>query len=120
MPTGSKPTCQRRFRWQKGDRIRITKNGFTEEGHHRLSNGSLHTVKGFTGDGDIKLTDGRIVPQDYAHLTHGYATTSMTSQGQTVDRVFIAEIAESFPAASRGTVLCFNLARRIAGDCFHR
>ena len=32
---------------------------------------------------------------------HGYAATSHASQGRTVDRVFIGQASESFPASSR-------------------
>src|SRR5262249_2945658 len=32
----------------RGDRLRITQNGFTADGKHRLNNGALFTVKGFT------------------------------------------------------------------------
>ncbi len=36
-----------------GDRVRITANGKTADGWHRLNNGALFTVKGFTSGGDI-------------------------------------------------------------------
>ena len=39
-----------------GDRIRITAGGKTKDGKHRLSNGSLMTVQGFTKRGDISNT----------------------------------------------------------------
>ena len=37
-----------------GDRLRITANGKTADGRHRLNNGALFTVKGFTSGGDIR------------------------------------------------------------------
>jgi conjugative relaxase-like TrwC/TraI family protein len=84
-----------------GEQIRITKNGRAADGRYRLHNGSFQTVVGFTGDGDMQLANGRVVPRNFAHLDYGYATTSHAAQGKTVDRVFIAESSESFVAASK-------------------
>ncbi len=42
-------------------------------------------MEGFTRAGDIKLTNGFVVPKDYGGLTHGYVVTSHASQGKTVD-----------------------------------
>jgi hypothetical protein len=83
-----------------GDRIRITKNGFTTDKKHRLENGFIYEVAGFTRDGDLRLANGWVVSQDYGNLAHGYCVTSHAAQGNTVDRVFIAQGAESFPASS--------------------
>ena len=85
----------------RGDRLRITQNGTTADGHGRLLNGSLHTVASFNRRGDIVLDNGQIVPRDFGHLAHGYCTTSHASQGKTVDRVLVAVGPESFAAASR-------------------
>src|SRR6202041_884080 len=44
------------------------------------------------GEMKIKLDDGKrrtLDPAKYAHLDHGYAVTSHSSQGQTADRVLI-------------------------------
>jgi ATP-dependent exoDNAse (exonuclease V) alpha subunit len=83
-----------------GDWIRITQNGFTQE-KHRLNNGDLKQVKGFTKEGDIKLANGWVLPKDYGNLTHGYCITSHSSQSKGVDCVFVAESSESFRAADR-------------------
>jgi ATP-dependent exoDNAse (exonuclease V) alpha subunit len=83
-----------------GDWIRITQNGFTKD-KHRLNNGELKQVKGFTTDGNIKLTNGWVVPKDYGNLTYGYCLTSYSSQSKGVDYVFVAESSESFRAADR-------------------
>jgi len=83
-----------------GDMIRITQNGFTKD-KRRLNNGDLKQVSGFTKDGDIKLTNGWVVPKDYGNLTHGYCVTSYGSQSKGVDCVFVAESSESFRAADR-------------------
>ena len=83
-----------------GDWIRITQNGFTKD-EHRLNNGDLKQVKGFTTDGDIKLVNGWVMSKDYGNLTHGYCLTSYSSQSKGVDCVFVAESSESFRAAGR-------------------
>ncbi len=83
-----------------GDVVRITQNGFTKE-RHRLNNGDLRQIKGFTPNGDIKLANGWVISKDYGNLTHGYCVTSYSSQSKSVDCVFIAESSESFRAADR-------------------
>ena len=83
-----------------GDMIRITQNGFTKD-KRRLNNGDLKQAKGFTKDGDIKLTNGWVVSKDYGNLAHGYCLTSYSSQSKGVDCVFVAESSESFRAADR-------------------
>lgn len=84
-----------------GDRIRITRNGFTNLGRHRLNNGELFTVKGFAENGDLLLGNGWQLQQDYGHIASGFVTTSYGSQSKTVDRVFIAQSKLSIPASSR-------------------
>jgi ATP-dependent exoDNAse (exonuclease V) alpha subunit len=90
----------RRIAVAAGDWIRITQNGFTKE-KHRLNNGDLKQVKGFTKNGDIRLANGWAVSKDYGNLTHGYCLTSYSSQSKGVDCVFVAESSESFRAADR-------------------
>lgn len=85
----------------EGDRIRITHNGVTPEGGHRISTGDLFTVKGFTRTGDIVLDNGSELPGDYGHLSYGQVVTSHASQGRTVDRVFIGQSSMSSAASSR-------------------
>ena len=84
-----------------GDVIRITHNGKTVDGIHRLNNGAIYQVKGFTKDGDIQLSNGWAISKDFGHISHGYCVTSHASQGKTVDRVFIGQSSDSFPASSR-------------------
>lgn len=89
-----------------GDRLRITQNGFTisektRAKGHRLNNGAVYEVAGFTKSGDIKLTNGWAIAKDYGHLAHGYVSTSHGAQGMTVDRVLIAQGSASLPAASK-------------------
>ncbi len=84
-----------------GDVLRITRNGMTADNQHRLNNGALYTVAGFTQSGDVRLTNGWTISRDYGHVAHGYVVTSHASQGKTVDRVFIGQSSDSFPASSR-------------------
>ena len=81
-----------------GDAIRVTANGKTLGGRHRLNNGSLYQVKGFDRKGNIILANDWVVAKDFGHLTHGYVTTSHAAQGKTVERVLIAMGRESAPA----------------------
>lgn len=81
-----------------GDLIRITANGKTKDGKHKLNNGATYPVEGFTKNDDIVLENGWVVDKDFGHLAHGYVTTSHASQGKTVDRVLIAMGHESRPA----------------------
>jgi conjugative relaxase-like TrwC/TraI family protein len=86
--------AQREF--AKGDRIQF-RSPFTEK---RVANGELGTIAKI-GDEDItvRLDGGREVsfePEKFRHLDHGYAVTSHSSQGTTVDRVLInADTQES-------------------------
>jgi hypothetical protein len=83
-----------------GDKIRITQNGFTTDGKHRLNNGAVYQVKGFTKTGDLKLMNGWVIGKDYGNLAHGYCQTSHVAQSKTVDRVFVAQSAASLGASS--------------------
>ena len=55
-----------------GDRIRLTAGGKTKDGEHRLSNGSMFTIQGFTKRGDIdrrsRLGDRQGVRAPHARL----------------------------------------------------
>jgi conjugative relaxase-like TrwC/TraI family protein len=89
-----------------GDRVRITKNRSPRRdghgpGNKRLNNGDIFTVEGFTKDGDLRLSNGATVSRDYGHLDYGYVVTSHASQGKSVERVLIAQSAESLRASSR-------------------
>lgn len=84
-----------------GDVLRITRNGTTADGRHRLNNGALHAVRGFDAGGNIVLANGWTVSKDYGHVAHGYVVTSHASQGKTVDRVFVGQSSDSLPASSR-------------------
>ncbi|HET6841374.1 MAG TPA: MobF family relaxase [Candidatus Angelobacter sp.] len=87
-----------------GDRVRITKNGYAkaENGKPiRLNNGETFTVEGFNDKGDIRLSDGKVLPKGYSHWELGHVSTSHSAQGQTLDRVFIAAGHESLGAVGQ-------------------
>ena len=86
-----------------GERIRLTAGGKTKNGDHRLNNGSMFTIEGFTKGGDIIVDHGWVIDRDFGHLTHGYVVTSHASQGVTVDKVFIGLSSDSFPATNERT-----------------
>jgi hypothetical protein len=84
-----------------GERLRITRNGFTKDKKHRLNNGALYRLKKLNKEGDLVLDNGWVVAKDYGFLNQGYVATSYASQGKDVDRIIVAESSKSFRAASR-------------------
>jgi hypothetical protein len=83
-----------------GEAIRLTQNGWTADHAHRLNNGSVYTVREVTPSGDLRLDNGWVIGGGEAGLAYGYVTTSHSSQGRTVDRVFIAQDSLSGRASS--------------------
>ena len=73
----------------------------------KINNGTVYRVKGFakkTGNPILEPIKGRgkafEVDRNSGCFTHGYTTTSYSSQGRTVDEVFIAQASGSGKAAS--------------------
>ncbi len=86
----------------KGDMIRVSRNG-EDVTRKRLNNGQLLKVTGFNKKGQI-ITSSlagkaqyRLDPQ-FGYLAYAHCITSHASQGQTVDEVFVAQPASTFPA----------------------
>src|SRR5207244_6960314 len=52
-------------------------------------------------NGRIALADGRVLPGTFNTFTHGYAVTSHSSQGKTVDTVLLVASSRSFAAVNR-------------------
>ncbi|MBS0264479.1 MAG: relaxase domain-containing protein [Planctomycetes bacterium] len=90
--------AQSEIQLASGDAIRITAGGKTKDGKHKLDNGAMYTVQGFTAAGDIRLNNGWVLDKSFGHIAHGYTMTSFAAQGRTVDRVLIAMGRESLPA----------------------
>ena len=94
------------------DRIRITANGKTKDGKHRIDNGDLFTVKSFTKLGDPVVDNGWVISKDFGHLAYGYAVTSHASEGRTVDHVIVAQSGQSFGATNqRSTYVPYTRGR---------
>ena len=75
-----------------------TANGVSADGR-RLNNGTVYRVAGFTRAGDMKLETGAVLARDFGHVDYGYASTSHSAQGKTVDEVIIAMGRASTPAS---------------------
>lgn len=83
-----------------GDRVRITRNGATAgSAPHRLNNGDMLTVAGFTPSGDLIDQRGWVIPANYGHLAPGILT-SHASQGMEADVVLVAQSGLSRGASS--------------------
>ncbi len=84
----------------EGDKLRITRNGYTAgDKPHRLNNGDVITVGGFTPEGGIIDHRGWVIPSSYGHLAHG-VVTSHASQGMEAGVVFVAQSGVSRGASS--------------------
>jgi conjugative relaxase-like TrwC/TraI family protein len=103
------------IRLAEGDIIRITANGKTKDGKHKLNNGAAYAVRGFTTAGDIVLRNGWIVGKEFGFISHGYVTTAWGAQGRTVDHVILAQTAVSYPAGNReGFYVAISRGRKSA------
>jgi len=71
-----------------GDKLLLTAN--RKSPSFRSTNGEIVTVEKIDNYGRINLTDGRTMPKDYRHFSHGYAVTAHRSQGKTVDAVIVS------------------------------
>jgi hypothetical protein len=81
----------------KGDTIRITAGGKTKDGH-RVDNGRIDTIAGFTEDDDPILSNGWVLPKNFGHLKHGLVRTSVSVQSRTHDIVLASMNRASVPA----------------------
>ncbi len=86
----------------KGDRLHITRNSFDKD-DKRLNNGQALEVKSVSKKGAITLINPQskntyVLDKDFGHLNHAHCITSYSSQGKTVDNIYIAQPAATFPA----------------------
>jgi conjugative relaxase-like TrwC/TraI family protein len=70
-----------------GDTVRVTSNGRDVSGKHRIDNGRIDRISGFTRGGDIVLSNGWILGKDFAHIKPGLVQTSHATQSKTDDIV---------------------------------
>ena len=84
-----------------GDLVRVTKNGRSLCGAHRVNNGEVYTVAAVDpGRGTATLSNGWRIPLDFGHLAHGYVSTSFGAQGRAADVVVLFQGVPSRGAAS--------------------
>jgi ATP-dependent exoDNAse (exonuclease V) alpha subunit len=73
-----------------GDRLQLKANGRSADGR-RLANGELVTVRRVLKDGNLQLTDGRVLGASFRQFIRGFAVTSYGAQGKTVDQVIFSD-----------------------------
>jgi ATP-dependent exoDNAse (exonuclease V) alpha subunit len=101
-----------------GDRLLLTAN--RRDSEFRATNGELVTVAGID-QAKVRLDDGRTLPANYRHFSHGYAVTAHRSQGKSVESVIISGDGMRkelfYVAASRGrqSVLVITSAGKLCG-----
>jgi conjugative relaxase-like TrwC/TraI family protein len=86
---------KRKLKVAAGDKLLLQANW-----RKKFINGELVEVKAIQGD-SILLADGRVIPENYRTFTHGYAVTSHTAQGKTVDEVLVVASSRSLPAINQ-------------------
>lgn len=91
---------EREISLARGDRVKITRNGKSEDGR-RLSNENVFTVEKFDRAGGIVLNTGAVLSAKHGHLAYGYCQTSHSAQSKSVRDVLVAQNADSFLASSR-------------------
>lgn len=88
----------------KGDKVQITRNGFDTE-RKRLDNGVVLQVITASKKNGVLLQNPQSKMQyrlnrDFGNINYAHCITSHASQGKTVDEVFIAQPAATFPATN--------------------
>jgi conjugative relaxase-like TrwC/TraI family protein len=74
----------------QGDKLHLKANRKLASGA-RVTNGELVAVKSVHANGNIELTDGRVLDKNFREFLPGYAVTSYGSQGKTVDYVLFSD-----------------------------
>jgi conjugative relaxase-like TrwC/TraI family protein len=83
--------CQpRELSVAEGDRLHLKANRKLASGR-RVTNGEIVTAKAVNADGEVELTDGRVLDKSFREFLPGYAVTSYGSQGKTLDYVLFSD-----------------------------
>ncbi|MCX2495241.1 relaxase domain-containing protein [Pedobacter sp. PF22-3] len=87
----------------KGDKMRVTQNGYDNQGK-RLNNGQSLQLKRISKSGNAVYGSEKSdveykLDKDFGHLDYNYCTTSHSSQGHTVDEVFVSMPASTLIAS---------------------
>lgn len=90
---------EREIALAQGDRIRITRNGKSQNGR-RLDNGMEFTIEKFGRKGEIILKGGAVLDAGHGHFAYGYCQTSHSAQSKSVRDVLVAQGANSLVASS--------------------
>jgi conjugative relaxase-like TrwC/TraI family protein len=88
----------RKLKIASGDKLLLQANAVAVRKH--FINGELVEVKAIQGD-SVLLADGRVIPENYRTFTHGYAVTSHSAQGKTVDEVLVVASSRSLAAINQ-------------------
>ena len=93
---------QSNIKLAKGDKVKITKNGFDGSGK-RLNNGQALEVVSVSSKGNIVLRNNASkatysINADHGHISHAHCITSHAAQGKTVDHVLVSQPAATFTA----------------------
>lgn len=83
-----------------GDAVRFTGNGFDVTKKHRLDNGRIDSIRGFTPKGELVLSNGWVVAKEFGHWKHGLVQTSPATQSKTEDIVLACMNRDSLGAMS--------------------
>jgi conjugative relaxase-like TrwC/TraI family protein len=84
----------------RGDRVRMAEKCVLPDGRE-LAKGQFGDIERITKNGEVRLTNGMVIPKAFPFLDHGYSSTSVSAQGLTVTNVLLAMGAESVAAMSR-------------------
>ncbi|MGH7950985.1 MAG: MobF family relaxase [Limisphaerales bacterium] len=95
----------------QGDKLHLKANRKLASGA-RVTNGELVTVKSALADGNIELTDGRILDKSFREFLPGYAVTSYGSQGKTVDYVLFSDSTVKAATSAQQWYVTISRGRR--------
>jgi conjugative relaxase-like TrwC/TraI family protein len=83
--------CQpRELSIAEGDRLHLKANRKLASGG-RVTNGEIVTARSVRPNGDVELSDDRVLDKSFREFLPGYAVTSYGSQGKTVDYVLFSD-----------------------------
>ena len=120
MPTASRCTGRRSYRWPWA-----TASASPPAARPRTASTGLPTARSspcraLPGRAIVIVDHGWVIGRDLGHLAQGYAVTSHASQGKTVDKVFIGQSSQSFPATNQRQFYVSVVTRQGAGGGLHR
>jgi conjugative relaxase-like TrwC/TraI family protein len=95
----------------QGDKLHLKANRKLASGA-RVTNGELVAVKSVHPNGNIELTDGRVLDKSFREFLPGYAVTSYGSQGKTVDYVLFSDSTVKAATNSQQWYVTISRGRR--------